>query len=45
MIGDRPVDKIEGPLIRDVLGPIWLAKPETAPRVRQRTVRCWIGAT
>ena len=36
MIGDRPVDKIEGPLIRDVLAPIWLIKPETARRVRQR---------
>ena len=36
MIGDRPVDKIEGPLIRDVLAPIWLTKPETARRVRQR---------
>ena len=31
MIGDRPVDKIEGPLIRDVLAPIWFTKPETAP--------------
>jgi hypothetical protein len=36
LIGDRPVDKIEGPLIRDVLAPIWLTKPETARRVRQR---------
>jgi len=36
MIGARPVDKIEGPLIRDVLAPIWLTKPETARRVRQR---------
>ena len=36
MIGDRPVDKIEGPLIRDVLASIWLTKPETARRVRQR---------
>ena len=36
MIGDRPVDEIEGPLIRDVLAPIWLTKPETARRVRQR---------
>lgn len=35
-LGDRPVDKIEGPAIRDVLAPIWLAKPETARRVRQR---------
>lgn len=36
MLGDRPVDKIEGPVIRDVLAPIWLSKPETARRVRQR---------
>lgn len=35
-LGDRPVDEIEGPLIRDVLAPIWLSKPETARRVRQR---------
>ena len=35
-IGDRPVDKIEGPLIRDVLAPIWLTKTETARRVGQR---------
>ena len=36
VLGDRPVDKIEGPIIRDVLAPIWLSKPETARRVRQR---------
>ncbi len=36
MIGNRAVDKIEGPIIRDVLAPIWLSKPETARRVRQR---------
>jgi integrase len=35
-LGDRPVDEIEGPLIRDVLAPIWLSKPETARRVHQR---------
>jgi integrase len=35
-LGDRPVDQIEGPLIRNVLAPIWLSKPETARRVRQR---------
>lgn len=33
-IGDLPVDKIEGPAIREVLIPIWLSKPETARRVR-----------
>ncbi len=35
-IGNRLVSDIEGPAIRDVLAPIWLAKPETARRVRQR---------
>ena len=35
-LGDLPVNEIEGPLIRDVLAPIWLSKPETARRVRQR---------
>jgi integrase len=35
-LGDRLVSEIEGPAIRDVLAPIWLAKPETARRVRQR---------
>jgi integrase len=42
-MGDRLVSEIEGPLIRDVLAPIWLAKPETARRVRQRigTVLDW----
>ena len=36
IIGDRPVNDIEGPQIRKVLLPIWLSKPETARRVRQR---------
>lgn len=36
LIGDRLVDDIEGPIIRDVIAPIWLTKPETARRVRQR---------
>lgn len=42
-MGDLLVSDIEGPLIRDVLAPIWLAKPETARRVRQRigTVLDW----
>jgi integrase len=35
-IGDHPVNDIEGPQIRKVLLPIWLSKPETARRVRQR---------
>jgi integrase len=36
LLGDLPVDQIEGPLIRDAVAPIWLTKPETARRVRQR---------
>lgn len=42
-IGDRLVSDIEGPAIRDVLAAIWLVKPETARRVRQRigTVLDW----
>ncbi|NRD88265.1 integrase, partial [Sphingopyxis sp. BSNA05] len=35
-IGDVKVDDITGPMIRDLLAPIWLTKPETARRVRQR---------
>jgi integrase len=40
------VNEIEGPAIRDVLTPIWLSKPETARRVRQRiaTVLDWACA-
>lgn len=46
LLGNRRVDQIEGPLIRDVLAPIWLSKPETARRVRQRigTVLDWACA-
>lgn len=36
MLGDLKVDRIEGPLIRDVLAQIWLEIPETARRVKQR---------
>ena len=45
-IGDVPVDKIEGPAIREVLIPIWRYKRETARRVRQRigTVLDWACA-
>lgn len=35
-LGDKLVSDIEGPAIRDALSPIWLTKPETARRVRQR---------
>jgi integrase len=42
-LGRRLVSDIEGPAIRNVLAPIWLAKPETARRIRQRicTVLDW----
>jgi len=45
-IGNLPVDKIEGPQIRDLLAPIWLTRPETARRVKQRvgTVLDWACA-
>lgn len=35
-LGKITVDKIDGPLIRETLLPIWLVVPETARRVRQR---------
>ena len=35
-IGDAPVSEIDGPAVRDLLAEIWLDKPETARRVRQR---------
>ena len=42
-IGNDPVSDIEGPAIRDLLAEIWLEKPETARRVKQRigTVLDW----
>ena len=45
-LGDMTVDTIEGPAVRDVLADIWLEKPETARRVRQRigTVLDWAYA-
>jgi len=36
VIGNMRVDRIETPDILKVLAPIWLTKPETARRVRQR---------
>jgi hypothetical protein len=36
LLGGRFVNDIEGPLIREVLLPIWLDKPETARRVKRR---------
>jgi integrase len=45
-IGTRPIDQVDTPDILKVLTPIWLAKPETARRVRQRisTVLDWAKA-
>ncbi len=34
--GDTPIDEIDAPMVRDALAEIWLIKPETARRVRQR---------
>lgn len=36
--GDMAVSKVDGPDVRDALVAIWLDKPETARRVRQRIV-------
>ena len=46
LIGSRPVDQIDTPDLLRVLSPIWLAKAETARRVRQRmgTVLDWAKA-
>lgn len=45
-LGRRSVDHVDTPDILRVLGPIWLTKPETARRVRQRiaTVFDWAKA-
>jgi integrase len=45
-IGDRRVDQIETSEILKLLSPIWLTKPETARRVKQRikTVLDWAKA-
>jgi integrase len=42
ILGDLRIDLIEAPMIRDVLLAIWLEKPETARRVRQR-IKAVIG--
>lgn len=46
-LGNVAVSQITGPMIRNVLAEIWLAKPETARRVRQRigTVLDWAYAS
>ena len=36
--GDMAVSKVDGPQVRDALVAIWLDKPETVRRVRQRIV-------
>lgn len=36
IVGSNPVSTIEWPRVLEVLAPIWLSKPETARRVRQR---------
>ncbi len=45
-IGNRPLHEIDTPDILNVLSPIWLEKPETARRVRQRiaSVMSWAKA-
>jgi integrase len=45
-IGNIRIDLIDAPMIRDLLLPIWLEKPETARRVRQRVkaVLDWASA-
>jgi len=46
-LGDRAVNTIESPDVIKALSPIWLTKPETARRVRQRigTVLDWAKAS
>lgn len=46
MIGERRVDQIDTPDLLKVLSPVWLTKPETARRVKQRlaTVFDWAKA-
>jgi len=43
-LGSRPVSAIDGALITEALHPIWMKKPETARRVKQRIerVRQWV---
>ena len=46
LFGDRPVDQVDTPEVLNALSKIWLTKPETARRVRQRigTVLDWAKA-
>jgi len=45
-LGKLTVDRIDAPQVRDALLPIWLEKPETARRIRQRigAVLDWAAA-
>ncbi|MFG1294074.1 tyrosine-type recombinase/integrase [Xanthobacter versatilis] len=45
-IGELPINAIDTPMLLKVLSPIWLSKPETARRLRQRlgTVFDWAKA-
>ena len=44
LLGDRPLEEIDGAIINAALTPIWQEKPETASRVKQRIERVlqWI---
>ena len=46
LFGDRPIDQVATAEVLSALSPIWLTKPETARRVRQRigTVLDWAKA-
>jgi hypothetical protein len=46
VLADVRIDYIDAPMIRDVLMPIWLNKPETARRVHQRirTIMGWAAS-
>jgi len=46
LFGDRPVDQVGTPEVLNALSKIWLTKPETARRVRQRigTILDWAKA-
>lgn len=45
-LGDLRIDAIDAPAVRDALLPIWLERPETSRRVRQRikTVLDWAAS-
>ena len=45
VIGSLTIDKINTPLVLEILDPIWRTKTETATRVRQRIEKILDGAT